>query len=102
MGSRRARLHRPAPEGPAPVEETRASTAGLGHPRGLGDLGGEVLALLGEALTQLEAREATDADVLADPRDGLGDDLLDGLLRVLHEVLLQQADVLEVLVELAL
>src|SRR5690606_13640733 len=68
----------------------------------LGDLGGEVLALLLDALTDLEAHEATDGDLLADLGAGLADQITDALLVVLHPILVHEADRLEELVDLPL
>jgi hypothetical protein len=63
---------------------------------------GEVVLLLLEALAELEAREAADLDVLADLGDQLLLELLDRLVGVLHERLVEEADVLQPLRELAL
>jgi hypothetical protein len=68
----------------------------------LGDLGGEVVLLLLEALAQLEAHEAADLDVLAELRDQRLLELIDRLVGVLHERLVEEADVLQPLGELAL
>src|SRR5215471_21852456 len=68
---------------------------------GLGDLGGEVFLLLLDALAHLVAGEAADGDVLADLGHGGGHDLVDLLLVVLHEGLIDQADRLVELLDLA-
>src|SRR5512133_703962 len=73
----------------------------LGGGRGLRDLLGEVLLLLLEPLAEHVAREAADLDVLADLRDRLGDDVLDLLLVVLHERLLEEAELAVELLDLA-
>src|SRR5215469_14283624 len=67
---------------------------------GLGDLGGEVLLLLLDALAHLVPGEPADGDVLPDLRDGLGHHLVDLLLVVLHERLVHETDGLVVLLDL--
>src|SRR5690349_5516015 len=62
----------------------------------------EVVLLLLEAFAELEADEAADLHVLADLRDQLLLDLIDRLVRVLHEGLIEEADVLHPLRDLTL
>src|SRR5512146_2337352 len=67
----------------------------------LGDLGGEVVLLLLEALAELEPHEPADLDVLADLGDQLLLDLVDRLVGVLDPRLIEQTDLLEPLGDLA-
>src|SRR3954471_8487695 len=70
---------------------------------GRAHLGGEILGLLLQPLAERHADESSDVDVLADHRDGVGDLLLDGALAlgVLDEGLLEEAPLLEELLQLA-
>src|ERR1044071_4105671 len=82
--------------GRSPRSRWSSGQAGL-----LRDLGGEVVLLFLEALAELEAHEAADLDVLADLRDQLLLDLIDRLVGVLHPRLIEQADLLHPLRDLA-
>src|SRR6476469_1781083 len=85
--------------GPVPVfataTEAVSGAALVREPGLLGDLGGEVVLLLLEALAELEPHEPADLDVLADLGDQLLLDLVVRLVRVLDPRLIEQADLLE-------
>src|SRR5436190_1405477 len=73
----------------------------LREPGLLGDLGGEIVLLLLEALAELEPHEPADLDVLADLGDLLLLELVDRLVGVLDPRLIEQTDLLEPLGDLA-
>lgn len=87
--------------GPPVRDLQRCKTSWLGLAQRLGDLSGEVVLLLLDALAHFDASDSADGQAGTGLLARLGDDVLNLQLVVLHPQLIHQAVVLEELLDLA-